>query len=214
MVLNLGDAVLQGCLDCFVSGRGHADIAVYLAQLQRLLAPPAGRLLLVPVNGAHIPTLLATGSIVREAHMTHRSEGNGQASARATGLSERRRFPACDALSAADIAAYADAAWKEHCAPRTGCDGEGEGEGQEKGEGEGEGAATLASAQRDWQQRVFIEKVVAMEEKHMFVCALQPRQDGLRPTLDCGACGESYRSEDYPDRCTRCQSKLARWCLS
>jgi hypothetical protein len=189
-----------------VSGRGHADIAVYLAQLQQLLAPPAGRLLLVPVNGAHIPTLLATGAIVREAHMTHRSEdqaSKSDASAGAAGLSERRRFPACDALSAADIAAYADAAWKEHCASQGG-----------ESEGEGDGAATPASAQGDWQQRVFIEKVVAMEEKHMFVCSLQPLQDGLRPTLDCGACGKSYRSEDYPDRCTRCQSKLARWCLS
>lgn len=198
---------MQGCLDCFVSGRGHADIAVYLAQLRRLLAPPAGRLLLVPVNGAHIPTLLATGSIVREAHMTQRSEGqtsNSHASAGGAGRTEPRRFPACDALPAADIAAYADAAWEEHCAPRGGCEGEGEG---------GE-AGPPASARRDWQQMVFIEKVVAMEEKHMFVCALQPLQNGLRPTLDCGACGKSYRSEDYPDRCTRCQSKLARWCLS
>eukprot|EP01043_Picozoa_sp_COSAG02_P118385 COSAG02_NODE_54972_length_293_cov_0.778351_1_plen_97_part_11 len=48
------------------------------------------------------------------------------------------------------------------------------GGGQEQGEGEG----APASVQRDWQQRVFIEKVVAMEEKHMFVCSLQPLQDG------------------------------------
>ena len=197
-----GAAVVQGCLDCFVSGRGHADIAQYLAQLQRLLAP-AGRLLLVPVNGAHIPTLLATGSIVREAHMTRKTDTQSTTAGVAP-LANRRRFPACDALPPADIAAYADAAWREHCAPPEGCEVE----------AEADGGAVAASTEQSWQQRVFIEKVVAMEEKHMFVCALQPPQNGLRPTLDCGACGKSYRSEDYPDRCTQCESKLARWCLS
>jgi|EP01049_Picozoa_sp_SAG25_P000438 ubiquinone/menaquinone biosynthesis C-methylase UbiE len=61
----------KGCLDCFVSGRGHADISAYLLQLRRLLSP-AGRLLLLPVNGSHIPTLLATGGeTFSSRHMPH-----------------------------------------------------------------------------------------------------------------------------------------------
>jgi hypothetical protein len=212
----------QGCLDCFVSGRGHNDIALYLAQLRRLLAPPAGKLLLVPVNGAHIPTLLATGAIVRETHMTQtqrlpnaeedsNSAGSSVAGAdsgagKGSGQQRSSRFPACNALSAADIAAFEDTAWKDHLVRQPRDDGHG-------GEGDETSTKTRTSA-AGWEQQVFIQKVVAMEEKHLFVCALQPLENGQQPTLDCGACGKSYRSEGYPDSCVRCQSKLARWCLS
>ena len=169
----------KGCLDCFVSGRGHADIVVYLAQLRRLIAPPSGKLLLLPVNGAHIPTLLATGAVVREAHMRQAATDDEPAA----------RFAACHALPPADVAALEDAAWKQHC-----------GEGVAGGRG------------KAWEQQLFIERVVAMEEKHLFVCGLQPLPDG-EPALECGACGRCHASAGYPDRCG-CGCKLARWCLS
>lgn len=167
-----------------MSGRGHADIALYLAQLRQLLAAPAGRILLVPVNGAHIPTLLATGAIVRETHMTQRPGGADAAP----------RFPACHPLTPAQISALEDEAWKQHCGVAA--------------DGDGDAGGTA------WEQQLFIEKVIAMEEKHLFVCALQPLPNEEQPTLECGACGKSYSSEGYPDSCVRCKSKLVRWCLS
>lgn len=58
------DIVLdKGCLDCFVSGDGEEDVARYLRELSRVLRRPHGRVLILAVNGADVPHLLATGEI-------------------------------------------------------------------------------------------------------------------------------------------------------
>lgn len=62
------DVVLdKGCLDCFVSGDGGAAVATLLSQLARVCAP-GGRVLILAVNGADVPRLLATGEIVPDPH--------------------------------------------------------------------------------------------------------------------------------------------------
>jgi hypothetical protein len=107
------------------------------------------------------------------------------------------RFAACHALMQDEIAIFEDAAWKQHC--------------QAGGEMQRD---EMNGSPEKWKQQVFIEKVVAMEEKHLFVCALQQSDDGSIPVLQCGNCGKTYPSSGYPQHCARCQSKLARWCLS
>jgi SAM-dependent methyltransferase len=57
----------KGCLDCFVTGDGEADVARYLAAVARVLRPH-GRALLLAVNGADVPRLLARGEIVADPH--------------------------------------------------------------------------------------------------------------------------------------------------
>lgn len=58
----------KGCLDCFVSGAGEADVGRYLAQLARVVRKPHGRVLLLAVNGADVPHLLLTGEIRADPH--------------------------------------------------------------------------------------------------------------------------------------------------
>ena len=111
-------------------------------------------------------------------------------SGRTSGLESGRTTPSSAITTiGAVLAALEDAAWKQHC-----------GEGVAGGRG------------KAWQQQLFIERVVAMEEKHLFVCGLQPLPDG-EPALECGACGRCHASAGHPDRCG-CGCKLARWCLS
>lgn len=55
----------KGCLDCFVSGEGHAQIDRYLSEVARLLSDD-GQFLLVPVNGADVPFLIEHGSVRRD----------------------------------------------------------------------------------------------------------------------------------------------------
>ena len=59
----------KGCLDCFVTGDGGAeDVAAYLAAVARVLRGPHARVLLLAVNAADVPRLLATGEIAPDAH--------------------------------------------------------------------------------------------------------------------------------------------------
>ena len=59
----------KGCLDCFVTGDGGAeDVAAYLAAVARVLRGPHARALLLAVNAADVPRLLATGEIAPDAH--------------------------------------------------------------------------------------------------------------------------------------------------
>lgn len=236
------DVVLdKGCLDCFVSGRGHGDIATYFGQLRRLLTPGTGRLLLIPVNGAHIPTLLATGAVVREAHMQQHGKKPGGGSAQ----QQQQRSPACEALSASQITAAKDEAWRQHCAAAASDAGGGGTEGAEGGAeaeaessrtarldtllqgGEGKAAARLTAwallhqsniTEEKWVQPLFIEKVIATEEKHIFVCAAEPppllAARPSPPPLECGGCGSKFASRSYPEVCGRCRNKLVRFALS
>ncbi len=59
----------KGCLDCFVTGDGGADdVAAYLQAVARVLRGPHARALLLAVNAADVPRLLATGEIAPDAH--------------------------------------------------------------------------------------------------------------------------------------------------
>ena len=59
----------KGCLDCFVTGDGGVDdVAAYLAAVARVLRGPNARVLLLAVNAADVPRLLATGGIAPDAH--------------------------------------------------------------------------------------------------------------------------------------------------
>ena len=59
----------KGCLDCFVTGDGGVeDVAAYLAAVARVLRGPNARVLLLAVNAADVPRLLATGEIAPDAH--------------------------------------------------------------------------------------------------------------------------------------------------
>ena len=59
----------KGCLDCFVTGDGGAhDVAAYLEAVARVLRGPNARVLLLAVNAADVPRLLATGEIAPDAH--------------------------------------------------------------------------------------------------------------------------------------------------
>ena len=53
----------KGCLDCFVTGDGEADIARYLHEVSRVLTP-GGRALFVCVNGSDVAELLTSGGVV------------------------------------------------------------------------------------------------------------------------------------------------------
>ena len=277
----------KGCLDCFVSGRGHNDVAAYLAQLALLLNSDEGTLILLPVNAAHIPTLLHTGAIVRETHMRrerHLSQsGTSQQDAKTSGGEKgahkelpNRRDKRLDAgRSLTPLVAYArmasDAAWEHHIQvdgreqqqstglqPGAQRDWPGPGQGsvfesadarqarqarqkklesvtglveaaatQNNGEAERRGdekARTRQYAQQreQWTQRLFIQRVIACEDKHMFVCGLQPvdrEEAGATAAcgvgvLECGCCGRAYSSVDYPDVCAKCRTSLVRFALS
>ena len=65
----------KGCLDCFVSGDGEEDVARYLRELSRVLRRPHGRVLILAVNGADVPHLLATGEIRPDASCAGRRGG-------------------------------------------------------------------------------------------------------------------------------------------
>jgi len=59
----------KGCLDCFVTGDGGAeDVAAYLSAVARVLRGPHARALLLAVNAADVPRLLATGVVAPDAH--------------------------------------------------------------------------------------------------------------------------------------------------
>ena len=59
------DVILdKGCLDCFISGTGAADVGKYLREAARVLRP-GGALLLIPVNGCDIVSLLHRGEVRR-----------------------------------------------------------------------------------------------------------------------------------------------------
>jgi len=64
------DVVLdKGCLDCFITGdSGVNDVGEYLRALQRVIAGPHARVLLLAVNAADVPRLLATGETVPDPH--------------------------------------------------------------------------------------------------------------------------------------------------
>ena len=65
----------KGCLDCFVTGDGGADdVAAYLSAVARVLRGPHARALLLAVNAADVPRLLATGEIAPDA----RAGGGGR----------------------------------------------------------------------------------------------------------------------------------------
>jgi ubiquinone/menaquinone biosynthesis C-methylase UbiE len=77
----------KGCLDCFVTGDGEADVARYLAAVARVLRPD-GRALLLAVNGADVPRLLARGEIAPDPHA---GGGAGAAAGRGAWYVRRRR---------------------------------------------------------------------------------------------------------------------------
>ena len=64
--------------------------------------------------------------------------------------------------------------------------------------------------------------MIACEDKHMFVCGLQPvdrEEAGATAAcgvgvLECGCCGRAYSSVDYPDVCAKCRTSLVRFALS
>ena len=80
--------------------------------------------------------------------------------------------------------------------------------------------AAAAAVEGPWRQSLFIEKVIATEEKHIFVCAAEPLkaaqgdEDSPPPPLQCGGCGAKFSSRSYPEACGRCRNKLVRWALS
>jgi len=74
----------KGCLDCFITGDGERDVELYLEALQRVVRP-TGRVLIVAVNGADVPHLLATGEVQPDG-----SCGTGAAARRGT-WGERKR---------------------------------------------------------------------------------------------------------------------------
>jgi|EP01049_Picozoa_sp_SAG25_P000439 hypothetical protein len=109
------------------------------------------------------------------------------------------RRDACRELNAEEIAAAHDLAWTQH----------------QKGEGEGEGETEDENtpAHASWQQHVFIHRVIAAEEKHIFVCAKE-RPPTVVTTLHCGGCGRGHPAMGYPNVCGQCQGRLVRFALS
>ncbi len=65
----------KGCLDCFVTGDAAPDdVTRYLAAVARVLRPD-GRALLLAVNGADVPRLLARGEVAADPHAACRARG-------------------------------------------------------------------------------------------------------------------------------------------
>jgi len=92
----------KGCLDCFVTGDGDTrDLDAYLAAAARVLRP-GGRALLLAVNGADVPHLLATGCVVADPHA-------------GAGAGSRAAWSAAKAKAAAPGGTWEQRLWVEEC---------------------------------------------------------------------------------------------------
>ena len=94
----------NGCLDCFVTGDGEANVAAYIAQLARIVRKPHGRVIIFAVNGADVPHLLRTGEIQADANCAKGSTSHRQA---AWGQAKREKQTA----HGQDAAAWVQQLW-------------------------------------------------------------------------------------------------------
>jgi ubiquinone/menaquinone biosynthesis C-methylase UbiE len=103
------DLVLdKGCLDVFVSGEGQADVRGYLAQLSRVVRRPHGRVLLLAVNGADVPHLLATGEVLADASCSQPRSGTARQSAWAESKRDCAAEPWTQLLFVEETVCYAE----------------------------------------------------------------------------------------------------------
>src|SRR5690242_9698504 len=67
----------------------------------------------------------------------------------------------------------------------------------------------------EYVQRLFINLVVARDEKHIFLCSLRPPSPTAELRIECGVCGASFGyPDDAPLVCNVCNNRMQRFALS